>query len=380
MKIQFKYFIQILALSILFLGACQEEVIVITNPENENAINTTSPLADLVQNTTMNDGSFDNIIDNSSCISIALPVTVIANGVEITVLTSDDYKLIERVFDESDTDEDELEIVFPVTVVMADFTEITAIDEEELEDLIEDCIEGGDDIDIECIDFAYPITISVYDSANQVSNVITLNNDEELFKFFDSLDENELVSFDFPLTVYLSDSTQVTIENNEELEDIIEEVADGCDEDDDNDYNDDDVDDTDLIAVLLEGEWAISYFFDEADETADFQGYIFTFFEDGTAKSTIGDIIVEGTWESYGDDGSLEIELDFDSESPLDGLDDDWDIIEFENDIIKLKDISDDGSEEELIFERPSDNGGSEEPTLSQFIVEGEWAVANYKD
>jgi len=380
MKIQFKYFIQILALSILFLGACQEEVIVITNPENENAINTTSPLADLVQNTTMNDGSFDNIIDNSSCISIALPVTVIANGVEITVLTSDDYKLIERVFDESDTDEDELEIVFPVTVVMADFTEITAIDEEELEDLIEDCIEGGDDIDIECIDFAYPITISVYDSANQVSNVITLNNDEELFKFFDSLDENELVSFDFPLTVYLSDSTQVTIENNEELEDIIEEVADGCDEDDDNDYNDDDVDDTDLIAVLLEGEWAISYFFDEADETADFQGYIFTFFEDGTAKSTIGDIIVEGTWETYGDDGSLEIELDFDSESPLDGLDDDWDIIEFENDIIKLKDISDDGSEEELIFERPSDNGGSEEPTLSQFIVEGEWAVANYKD
>lgn len=375
MKIQLKNIIQILVLSILFLGACQEELVVITNPQNENAIGSTSPLADLVQNSTMMDGSFDNIIDNSSCISIALPVTVIANGEEIVVNTAEDYKLIERVFDESDTDEDKLEIVFPVTVVMADFTEIIVSNDDELDDLKEGCLEGGEDIDIECIDFAYPITISVYDSANQVSDVINVNNDEDLFKFFESLDENELVSFDFPITVYLSDSTEVTLDNNDELKEIIEEVADGCDEDDDNDYNDDDVDDSALVDVILNGEWAISYFFDEADKTVEYQGYIFTFFEDGTAKSTHGDLVLEGTWNTYGDDGSLEIEFNFASDSPLDEIAEDWEIIEFDNDIVRLSD-----DETLLTLERPTDNGGVEEPTLSQIIVEGEWAVANYKD
>ena len=253
-KVKTKYLIQVLAVSMLFFGACQEDVVIITNPENENAIGTTSPLADLVRNTAMNDGSYDNILDNSSCTSIVLPVSVIANQIEITINTVEDYKLVERVFDESSTDVDVLVFVFPITVIMADFSEVTASNKEELEDLIEDCVEGGDDIDIECLDFTYPITVSVYDSANQVSDVVTLNNDEDLFKFFEALDENELVSFDFPLIVYLSDSTEVTIENNNELEEIIEEVAEECDEDDDKDYNDDDIDDSVLIDVLLNGE------------------------------------------------------------------------------------------------------------------------------
>ena len=98
MNTQIKYFIHSLVLSVLFLGACQEDVVIITNPENENAIGTTSPLADLVRNTAMNDGSFDNILDNSSCTSIALPVSVIANQIEITINTVEDYKLVERVY------------------------------------------------------------------------------------------------------------------------------------------------------------------------------------------------------------------------------------------------------------------------------------------
>ena len=375
-KVKTKYLIQVLAISILFLCACQEDVVIITNPENENAIGTTSPLADLVRNTAMNDGSFDNILDNSSCTSIALPVSVIANQIEITINTVEDYKLVERVFDESSTDVDVLVFVYPITVIMADFTEVTASNEEELEDLIEDCVEGGDDIDIECLDFAYPITVSVYDSANQVSDVVTLNNDEDLFKFFEALDENELVSFDFPLIVYLSDSTEVTIENNNELEEIIEEVAEECDEDDDNDYNDDDIDDSVLVDALLNGEWAVSYFFDEADETTDFQGFVFTFFEDGSAKTIKDDLVINGTWETYGDDGSLEIEIDFGSESPMDELEEDWNIIEFNDSIIKLSD-----DETLLTFERSTDNGGGiNEPTFSQILIEGQWTVANYSD
>ena len=131
-KVKTKYLIQVLAVSMLFFGACQEDVVIITNPENENAIGTTSPLADLVQNTAMNDGSSDNILDNSSCTSIALPVSVVVNEIEITINTVEDYKFVERIFDESSTDVDVLVFVFTITVIMADFTEITASNEEEL--------------------------------------------------------------------------------------------------------------------------------------------------------------------------------------------------------------------------------------------------------
>jgi hypothetical protein len=134
----------------------------------------------------------------------------------------------------------------------------------------------------------------------------------------------------------------------------------------------------DLRAVLLNGQWAVTYFFDDVDETAQFSGYIFTFFEDSSATALKDGIISEGGWKTYGDDGSLELELDFGVESPLDELEDDWHIIEFGEDMIRLKDISGHGSEEFLTFERPA--GFNTEPTLAEIIIDGKWVVANYDD
>jgi hypothetical protein len=61
---------------------------------------------------------------------------------------------------------------------------------------------------------------------------------------------------------------------------------------------------------------------------------------------------------------------------------DDWDIIEFNGNIIKLKDISGgDGSVEYLTFERPTDIGGGEgNASLSDILIDGNWMVAKYND
>ncbi len=377
MKAYINHFLLITILGLFFLGGCQEEVIEIIDPQNDSTIGADSPVAVLVEKTSMKDGSSDNIIDNSSCSSVVLPVTVIANGAQLVINSEDDFRLIERIFDESNTDKDSLEFIFPITVILADHTEITISKHDELEDLVEDCIEGGGDDDIECLDFIYPINISIYDGTNQVLEVIIIHNDEELFALFESLKDESFVSFDFPLTL-LVDSTEVLVNDNDELEDLIEEVADDCDEDDDNDFNDDDIDDSELIAVLLDGPWAVTYFFDDVDETAQFSGYIFGFFKDSLAIAIKDGIISGGAWKTYGDDGSLELELDFGTESPLDELEDDWDIIEFGEDIIRLKDTSGDGSEEFLTFERPTSFGT--EPTLADIIIDGKWVVANYND
>lgn len=347
-----RLFLLFTVLSFLFSG-CQEESEEITPPPPDKVIVPNSKVANLIQQIALNDGSSDNILDNSSCTSLVLPVTVVVNGQEIQINTEDDFKLVERILDEVENDEDTLIIIFPFTVILADHSRLTVNNEEELEDIIEQCTEGGDDDDIECIDFKYPLTFSVYDSNNQVSGVTTINNDQELFEFFDDLDNSQLVAFKFPITVVLSSGEELIINDNSELEDSIENARDNCDEDDDNDHNDDDADDTALIAVLIDGGWEITYFFDEADETSAFENFIFTFNADGTALATDGVSSVNGTWESYGDDGILELEFDFGEETPFEDIHEDWELVEFSNYIIKLRDVSgEDGSVSTLVFEK----------------------------
>ncbi len=325
------------SLFLLSFTGCQHEVEEIINPQNEDVIGINSPLTDLVKKTSMNDGSPDNIIDKSSCLTVVLPVSVIANGNSLTISTPDDYVLIERIFDESATDEDTLVIVFPIKVVLPDYTEETLKDYDDLEDMQEDCMENGEDPDIECLDFVYPFTVSVYDMLNQVSKVITINSDKELFALFEAMDEDELASFNFPLTVMLSDSTELVINDNKMLEDIIEEAQDQCDEDDDNDYNDDDIDDSAFVDILLDGTWRISHFADKTDRTMDFKDYDFRFFKDEYATAEKDGKVKEGEWETYGDDGVLTLELDYEkADFPLKKLKGEWIVTEYSTNKFEL--------------------------------------------
>ena len=354
MKTSFKYIILVFVSTMLILGSCQQEVIEITEPEDNTVLTSAdSIVAGLIQSTTMRDGSGDNILDNSSCTTLVLPVTVIVNGEEIIINTEEDFKLVERLLDESDTDDDSVAIMFPVVVILADHTELTISNEEEFEALLEDCIEDGGDEDIECIDFVYPLDISVYDATSQVTDIITVTNDEELYDLFESLNEEDVISFNFPLTLILADSTTVEVNNNNELEQLIKDVEDTCDEDDDNDYNEDDVDDTDLVVALLDGEWAITYFFaEEADSTIAFNNHVFTFFDNGIVEATDSSAVIEGAWITYGDDGYLELEFNFGEVQPLDQIEEDWYVLEFTADKIRLSDSQAAGGEEFLTLEK----------------------------
>jgi hypothetical protein len=284
---------------------------------------------------------------------LVLPVTVKANGVEFTIQSEDDYSEIEKILDRFDDDDDWVKIFFPVTVVLADHTEIIVNNEDDLEDLTEDCADDGSDDDIECIDFNYPLQISIYDADNQVSDVITINNDKQLYDFIDDLDDDEIASFNFPLTLILSDGSELNINNHDELEDALENAIDDCDEDDDSDHNDDDIDNTELKNILMDGQWEITYFFDDEDETSDFSGYIFSFLDGGVAKARKGDLVTEGLWYANGDDGGLELELNFGENSPLDELEEDWDVVDMKENRIDLKDVGDDDEPDSiLVFEK----------------------------
>ncbi|OQD42182.1 hypothetical protein BUL40_12250 [Croceivirga radicis] len=277
-------------LVVLFLTSCQEEFEEIGGGEEEQtAIEVGSSTALLIENTSSNDGSYDNIVDGSSCIAVQFPYTVEVAGIQITIDSIADLKVIEELFDEVDDDEDILEFIFPITIILSDFTEVEIENKEALRELAADCIEGGDDDDIECIDFVYPITLFTFDVQNQQSGSVTVNSDREMRLFFKEKEAGELVSIDYPITLEKKDGTTVEITNNAQLAVTLRAAKDECDEDDDDDYNDDDFEDNKFIGYLIDCPWKLKEIKRNAlNQTEQYFASSFDFKEDNLVVFTGG--------------------------------------------------------------------------------------------
>ena len=282
MKKIFNYAMYVSLLTIaLSFTACQDEFEEINTGEEPQAITASSSTADLIQRTSSNDGSGDNIVDGTSCFEINFPYAVEVNGIPLTIDSEEDIEQIEDIFDSIDDDENLLDIIFPITVTSGDFTEITINGLEDLRDLATDCKEGGDDDDIECIDFVYPMTMFTFNVNLEQTNTVEVSSDRELRLFFKDLDDDSLVSFDFPVTLKLHDETTIVVESNQELAIAIENAKDDCDEDDDDDYNDDDFNEDEFKEELVECVWFVTDFIrNDVDQTPQYVNYILNFKED----------------------------------------------------------------------------------------------------
>ncbi len=305
-----------IGMALLMTSCRSEESEFVDAPQNET-LEANSRVANLLQRTAQNDGSEDNIIDNASCFDIELPVTVVVNGLEITVDSELDLEIIEEIFDEFDDDVDELEILFPITIVLADFSEVTIENFDQLEDFAEEC--GGEneyDEDIECADIQYPIEASIFDTNNELVGTLTINDDEELYLFIEDLEDTQIVTIGFPIVVLLSDGSEVEAANIDQLEEILDDAEDDCDEDDDNDFNDDDCDecDVDLLTDVITSctDWYVDELErNDMDLQDEYDGFFFSFMEDGTIEVTDGVDTFGGSWsaEGSGNDIVMTIEI-----------------------------------------------------------------------
>lgn len=302
------------AFVLLSFASCQEEF-EDTNEggEEQETIEASSTTANLILNTSSQDGSFDNIVDEASCFAIQFPYAVEVAGIQITIDSIEDLRVIEELFDQIDTDEDIVHIIFPITIIYADFTELVIENVEQLRELAADCIEGGGDDDIECIDFVYPITIFTFDVNAQIAGEVVINNDKELRRFFANLDESDLVSLDYPLTLKKYDGTELVVENNAELARALEAAKNECDEDDDDDYNDDDFDEEHFVEYLTECPWKlrdIRRF--GTDQLGQYEGFTFEFNTEGGVDATgpSGNTF-SGEWAYEFTDNGLVVELAF---------------------------------------------------------------------
>ena len=328
-------FLVLFVLTAFVLTSCrEEESVLIEGPQGETLV-ANSAVANLMQRIAMRDGSYDNIVDQANCFSVDFPYTVVVNGMEITVTSEEDLDTVEDILDEFDDDDDTIEIEFPITIILSDFSEVSINSLEEFENYADDC-EGENeyDDDIECLDFVYPITASVFNSNNELIDTITINSDEDLYFFIDELDDDDVVGIDFPITVVLSDGTEVSASDLDDLEDLIDDYKDDCDEDDDYDYNDDDCDNctTEALADFITG--CDSWYVDDLERNDNdleeqYSGYAFTFLSDGTITVDTGFESFSGTWESSGSGNAITVSINI---PDLPDFNADWMLHELEQD------------------------------------------------
>ena len=327
----------------LFLMSCQTEENEVIQDPNQNLSNV-SPLTTLMTRVTQNPTSGDNIMDNSSCFSVVLPATVIVNGQNIVVSTQADYQTVQDAIDAFSNDDDIVNFVYPITIQYQNFSTQVLQDSNDLDDAIDNCGEDDGFDEIDCISFNFPIVINVYDANNQLADTVTLNNNTDLYNFLENLEDNEYVAIQYPISLIDSNGGTITITNNNQLEDVIEDSIDDCDDSPSGGGN------GNLSSILTSGSWYVSYFFDDTDETSDYAGYVFTFNTNGTTQATLNGNFLNGTWSNYLDSGDEKLDLIYEGLT-LDELEDDWEVVEFTATQIRLKDVSGgDGSTDYLYF------------------------------
>jgi hypothetical protein len=338
----------------VFLNSCQDSIPETTELEEEAQLKPNTNLASLITRTTLKDGSKDNIIDNANCITIVLPVTIIVNNVEILISNENDYQLIENAIEEFSNDDDNVQIEFPIEIILVDYTQVVIENQNTLNDFILDCVgENEPDNDIECIDFIYPITFEVLEVNATIPSTIIIANDAESFELLNDLEDFTSVNFNFPVLLTTFDGTEITVNSLESLESNIENAIDSCDEDDDYDFNDDD--DIILSGFLTDGNWIIDeYAFADDDFTEDYDGYVFNFDDNMNISANNGVQLVSGNWSiDNNDPNDLLVVLNFGSTAPFDVLNENWKIIESEVDRLALETGSEiNGDLKVLVFEK----------------------------
>lgn len=338
MKSRITYIAIVSLIWTLVASGCQEPLTEIEEPSEDEAITMDSPLTDLMRRVALMDGSYDNVIDSASCLSIEMPYTITANSTQLTISTLEDIQVVEALFATSDSNS--IVFVYPLTITSPYFIKKVVDNQTEFAALQQQC-SNAEDEDIECIDFVYPVSLSVYDEHKETAVIKTVSTDEAMYSFLTLLAEDEYAAIQYPISMVDDQNISVTIENNIALENEIEGAINACDEGDEVD-NGQDPKPTDLETILKAGNWKVTFYFNEKDTTSAFDEHIFEFESNRVLKAKVGDVITNGEWsiDEEEENGKpiqiLEMEFE-DSEEPLKWLDEEWEVTNFSELKVEMK-------------------------------------------
>lgn len=310
MKNSIKIVYSICLCFLVLLSACQSELeeSSLDTAQEREPIMMGSVTALAIEQTSLLDGSLDNIIDGASCLTVMFPINVIANGTPLEITGVADLTLIESIFDEDIEDDDTLEIVYPITITTEEHQQIVINSDAELQAIAVSCEEGGTDFDNECIDFAYPMIFFVFNTISETTSRVRIRDDRDLFIFIKGLSADRIVSLSYPVSLTLSSGETLSVSSNQQLSDAILGAGEDCDEDDDNNFDDDDFEEGELEELLLDCEWNIVILKRDGVVITQYENWDITFNPDGTLVILDPPEVqgIDGTWATrFTDEGSF---------------------------------------------------------------------------
>jgi hypothetical protein len=363
----------LLAVAINFTS-CQAEDPYILEINEEQTLMASSSTLNLMKLMVSNDGSYDNIVDGSSCFDISFPYTVAVNGFEITMNSVQDLQVIEELFDAVEDDDDIIDIIFPITITRSDYSEIVINGVNDLKEIASQCIEGGNDDDIECIDVIYPVTLFTFNTDRQETGSVVVTSDKDMRRFFTGLNATDLVSFEFPVMFEIHDGSKVTVNSNNELAAAIESAKDACDEDDDNDYNDDDFTEERLNSYLVVCPWLVEQIKRNNQNSTDQYGdYVLDFKEDGSVIARDrDDNLLNGSWSTRVSEYRVKLMLEFEF---LADFNLEWYVYDLDEGRIKL--YADDGNKIIMKKACEEEEVACSEAFIKEKLQTCKWEVSN---
>lgn len=326
----------ILITSILSFTSCQDEIDV-ENGQNPNTNSSTSPTANNLERSSMYDGSFDDFLDGISCSSILLPVTATINNIEVTLINESDYQIVLNILGLLTNDDDSIELQFPLTVKLSNYTEVQVANQSEYDALIAACEEAEDNAEdaISCIDINFPITILTYSLNVEQTGRVVIETEQQLYTYMNNFGDDELFAIDYPITATLNGDSSTVIEISSDL-DLQARITECLGTEDTEEEAEENA--KNLETILVDGLFKVESFVLAGIETAnDYADYTIDFANDlsCTATNTVLDT-VEGTYEVTSE---LEVflSLSFTGNASFQLLNQTWEVTSYSTSSISLQ-------------------------------------------
>ena len=192
--------------------SCQKDIDIDTSTEDTN--NSESVFTSRAERVSLLDGTIDDILDNTPCASVILPVTITLNSVVTTLMTEAEVLALGP--------DDIISFQFPIDFITNEYNTIRIDTNQDLQNLQLSCSTITEPVT--CMDFNYPIEIFTV-SNNQSQNIFTLSSDQELYEFLQNLQSGDFYNFNYPLSVTINQSIVQTVNNDSEILTLIEECS-----------------------------------------------------------------------------------------------------------------------------------------------------------
>lgn len=201
----------------LLTVSCQTEKHEVLTEEDQVSIQEGSEFYSLVERSAMHDGSQDDELDQSPCFSISFPYRVILQGVEVKIASMADLEVVlSRI---SGDVWENLSLKLPVTVTTSTYENISVASLQEFQELKASCLKdiNTNNAPITCAVIEFPVKMLVYNTGTQETNSANIANKQQLYVFLQNKASNEVLSFDYPITVAYEGDAEVVVNSSAEL-------------------------------------------------------------------------------------------------------------------------------------------------------------------